>query len=263
MDEPSASARAKARALPPPEEAEPPASVYSSWIPYSRAVSGLSVVADVAGFRSTLNNLRQEKGLSYDRLGRRARHFFGISRSGVYAVMTGRQPMDIHQVRSLLRMLDVSDQERDLWLAAFARISAPPPERGILQPAVVVNPRRRPAPVEDGVSAPVKKPSPAGWPTLVETRSRRPRKRPPDRVHGQVGWLLLPLVLLPSSAIAMTLSGMPVMSMLAVNLWFATMTFLRTCIIVKRPRRIHVRSSPIEEDLFSMDRKAAPPVIGL
>ncbi|MDR6592520.1 helix-turn-helix domain-containing protein [Saccharothrix longispora] len=208
--------------------------------------------------------MRREKNLSYARLGRRARSLHGISRTSTHAILHGRLSPSDRRLRLILHLCGVSDFERDIWLAEFHRIQTPPPPQTILQSVQppVARWGTQVEPVVPAIMPPAPK-SASGWPTLgTRTRRHGSRKEPLHRAH----WLLVVMTpALPVGVITLTLHGASEF-FISVLLGLASlMVSFVFAAIRERPDRDHRRPNYLEDDdnIFGLDHRAAPPVIGL
>ncbi|MEV0679259.1 helix-turn-helix transcriptional regulator [Actinosynnema sp. NPDC050436] len=244
--------------------------VLGDWQPLSRALSTAMSATTLSGLVAALDELRREKGMSYARLGRKAHNVPGISRTRAHTVIIGKRDLDLDLLRGFLVVCEVSSEERLRWLGAFDRLTrAPEPE------PLATLPDTPAAPAVRVPAAPVEPPAPyhhIAWPSLESVRRAHPRKprRAPDKAHRLLPWLLVPAVGAPLCAIVTTRHAVPVPTMLGflvmVALGVALWTFHLPGIDTGRRReRPHVRRVRLEEDgnVFGVDRRAAPPVIGL
>lgn len=110
-------------------------------------------------FLTHLDELRKEKRLTFDRLGRmcQLRPILKMSRSGIYTMLTRKQWPTHQQMAAFLYLCDVSPHEYSIWLTEHARgRGSPDPDfapESVLQPQPEP-PRHQPPRVADHPTPP-------------------------------------------------------------------------------------------------------------
>ncbi len=102
-----------------------------------------------ADFVARLNDLRVEKQLSYDQLGRRCRRRpdLAMSRSGIHTMLTGDTLPTKERLTAFLTLCEVSPYEQSRWLDAYEQVEWAPLTRPVMERAVSAEgTRQEPAP---------------------------------------------------------------------------------------------------------------------
>jgi hypothetical protein len=247
----------------------------------SRAVKAAAAASSPVEFLAALNKLRLEKGLTYERLGRRAGPRLGISRSSAQAMLTRKRLPSNAQIVAFLHVCRVSPREHDQWLHELTRIQAhltppsspqDPDNEGkvrVLRPAPA-----GPRPTTPSLPAharPAVRPDKDRTPTEPVTRPwpKLPNHRPPRPIHPV--WPALgcfTAASLAASLIAITLAALKAPAT-TIQIVLAIMS---GCVItwfwsqVAADDREHQRPSYLVEPdpdlLFDTDEPTAPPAIG-
>lgn len=151
------------------DDESPPVQRYETDV-LSRTVLSVADAVTAKEFVTKLNELRAERKLSYERLGRQC-HRLGVrlSRSSAQKMLTRADLPQEQQMLAFLRVCGVTISERDMWRTELRRIRAEPGRPVIRQPATAP-PAAPPKPVEP--PAPEHQPD---TPTEMPTPRRQPR----------------------------------------------------------------------------------------
>lgn len=212
-------------------------------------------------FLARLNELRTEKNLTYDRLGRLCHRLphLQLSRSGVHKLLTGKLLPSQPQLVAFLSLCDVSYQERVLWLTQLARTRASLAPDSIMR-SPTSDAERRPQQATKAAEA-----SPQHR-TAVSDRPAPESRRRPWQASLSL-WMLsrLAVILGTASASAILLSclRLPTSFMMMICL-VAAGTVTVWAWSWPPPDPTHVNRYRTYEDprIFETDERTAPPVIG-
>jgi hypothetical protein len=227
----------------------------------SHAVVAASEAVGPEEFLARLNELRTEKDLTYDRIGRLCRRLpqLRLSRSGVHKLLTGKRLPSQPQVIAFLSLCDVSYQERVLWLTHLARTRAALSPDSIMRPPMSAEGRPQLATKAAEASRQHRNPTPSDPP------APEPRRYPWQ--YSLSVWMVCRLAVIvvaaSASAIILTRLRLPTSFMTMIYLVAAGTVTLWTW-SWPPPDPTHVKRYQTFEDpsIFESDESTAPPVIG-
>ncbi|KOX27101.1 hypothetical protein ADK67_14920 [Saccharothrix sp. NRRL B-16348] len=251
-------------------------------------VSQITLTAQRAGsirlFVQSMDDLRDAAGLSYADIGNAG--IRGMSRSTAHAILSHPDQLPTRtQVEVFTRLCGISAADVDLWVEGWARlaehhvapVSAPVPSApvaDVYEPDVKPRSRPQTTPVRTAVPPPVEIADPP--PPADPAPADHPTPTPQIVIHQHgpaavpVKTLLLCTLLLLVSAgtgAGMWLLGIPVE---VIGWTYFTAVMLSSCWLLHHKllnpdTSANQQPGYLEDDeaVFGVDRKAAPPVIGL